>query len=138
MPGILCYEVQEHNETLESIAYSTNSVFRSVDRILLHNKHVLWGQKTVFKGMQLRLPNPMCVPDHGDPDNVLICHTVKEGENLSSIAEYYETDRHTVQKLNSERLGLSYPHNQQAVLGMQLQVCTTCELNMHMTLRPVL
>ena len=121
MPGILCYEVQSDDETLESIAYSANSVFRSVDRILLHNKHVLWGEQTIFKGMQLRLPNPMCVPEHGDPDNIRICHTVTEGESLSSVAEIYKTDLETVQQLNAERLGI-HPHNQRVAVGMKLQV----------------
>jgi hypothetical protein len=121
MPGILCYEVKDDKETLESIAYSDTSVFRSTDLIIHHNKHTMWGQNKLFKGMHLRLPNPLCIPDLGNPNEPLICHTVKKGEDLRSITSFYETNEATVQKYNTERLG-PYPFNRTIAVGMQLQI----------------
>jgi hypothetical protein len=120
MPGISCYEVQEHNETLETVAFSPKSVFRSVDRILHYNKHTLWGQTKLFKGMHLRLPNPPCIPEHGNP-NAPLSHTVKEGDDLASIADFYETDQATLLSHNAERLG-PHPYSTTVTVGMQLRV----------------
>jgi hypothetical protein len=119
LAGIICYEVLTDTETLESIAHSVHSVYRSVEKLLYHNKHTMWGQRKLFKGMQLRLPNPPCIPEHGNPQAPLICHTVQAGEDLASIVAFYETDHATVQELNTERLG---PHNSTTATGMQLQI----------------
>jgi hypothetical protein len=71
--------------------------------------------------MHLRLPNPPCIPDHSSPDAPLLCHTVKEGENMTSISMFYETNQATLLSHNKERLG-PHPYNTTVSVGMQLRI----------------
>ena len=121
MPGFACYEVQ-HGDTLESVTFGDESVFRDIDLVLKHNVHVLWGQTDLFAGMQLRMPAPACFPDHSTPDQPLICHSIFPDQTgpdtLRSVALRYNTTEETLVKLNQQRLG---PRTDVAP-GMQLSV----------------
>jgi hypothetical protein len=104
MPGISCYEVQD-GDTLESLAFSATSLMRDVGELHFHNSHALWGHTRLFKGMQLRLPAPACVPDHSVRAKALICHTVLDGDTVQSIADKFDTSPERISSLNRRLLG---------------------------------
>ena len=103
---------------MEFIAASDISLFRDVALLEKYNKHSLWGQRKLFKGMHLRLPAPPCYPDHTNPAAPILCHTVSEGETLDSVAEIYESNATALYMHNSQRLGSS----QELAVGMSIRV----------------
>jgi hypothetical protein len=91
---------------------------RDVGELQFHNSHVLWGQTELFKGMQLRLPAPACVPDHSVRAKALICQTVLDGDTVQSIAKKFETSAEHISSLNSKLMGpLNYLN-----VGMRIRV----------------
>jgi LysM repeat protein len=120
-PGVwTCYHV-EAGDNLHSIALGPRSMFRSTEKLLRFNKDILWGSEDVFEGMHLRLAVPWCIPDYENKPHT-ICHTVKDGDDLTLLAKTYNMTIPDLLELNNEELaGLD-----SVLTGMQIHVHHPC------------
>jgi hypothetical protein len=90
-------------DTLLTVAALPQSVILDAVALKNTNLDILYGESTLYPGMQLRLPLHTCFEDE-----VHDCHVVINGDTLQSIAATYSTTAQQVCKSNPTTFGRNY------------------------------
>jgi hypothetical protein len=118
-----CYTVVQ-DDTILTVAANSQLVMLDAAALKNANLDILYGGRTLYAGMQLRLPIHSCFEDE-----IHDCHIATDGDTLQNIATMYHTTPQQVCKSNPESFGTNYcdpgiqplpgPHT-----GMELRVPT--------------